>query len=125
LCTIHANTARDALNALVNAALMAGENVTEPIVRKIFTQALDLVVHVDRDDVRGEGRVRRQVTEITAVVPSLAEGETYEPIFVREGLGRTLDWTGASPPGLEERVDRALPGALRLRNILERGRIPA
>ena len=29
LCTVHANSARDALNALVNAALMAGENVTE------------------------------------------------------------------------------------------------
>src|SRR3954466_3432327 len=77
LCTIHANTARDALNALVNAALMAGENVTERIVRKIFVQALDLVVPLDRDDIRrGDGRVRRRVTEITAVVPSLADGET-------------------------------------------------
>ncbi len=126
LCTIHANTARDALNALVNAALMAGENVTERIVRKIFAQALDLVVHIDRDDVsRGESRVRRQLTEITAVVPSLGDGETYEPIFLREGLGRPLEWTGASPPALEQRVDRALPGGLRLRKLLERGRIPA
>ena len=29
LCTMHANSAADALDALVNAALMAGENVTE------------------------------------------------------------------------------------------------
>src|SRR5262249_28997211 len=28
LCTVHANSAGDAVNALVNAALMAGENVT-------------------------------------------------------------------------------------------------
>jgi pilus assembly protein CpaF len=126
LCTIHANSARDAVNALVNAALMAGENVTERIVRKIFTEALDVVVHVDRDDVgRGDGRVRRQVTEITAVVPSLAEGETYEPIFSRAGIGKPLEWTGATPPGLEERVDRALPGGLRLRKVLERGRMPS
>ena len=70
LCTVHANSARDAVNALVNAALMAGENVTEQIVRRIFVEALDLVVHVDRDDVaRTDGHVRRQVTEITAVVP--------------------------------------------------------
>ena len=51
LCTLHANSARDAVNALVNAALMAGENVTERIVRRIFVEALDLVVHVDRDDI--------------------------------------------------------------------------
>ncbi len=105
LCTIHANSARDALNALVNAALMAGENVSERIVRKIFVEALDLVVHVDRDDVaRGDDRVRRQVTEITAVVPSLADGETCEPIFVREGLGRPLEWTGA--PAARSRAAR-------------------
>src|SRR4029077_7341972 len=49
VCTVHANGARDAVSALVNAALMAGENVTEGIVRRIFAGALDLVVHVDRD----------------------------------------------------------------------------
>jgi hypothetical protein len=106
LCTVHA-TRGDSLNALVNAALMAGENVTEGIVRKVFVEALDLVVHVDRDDlVRGEGRVRRQVTEITAIVPSLRDGETCEPLFVREGIGRPLAWTGALPPRLEQRIDR-------------------
>jgi pilus assembly protein CpaF len=126
LCTIHANSARDALNALVNAALMAGENVSERIVRRIFVDALDLVVHVDRDDVvREEDRVRRQVTEITAVVPSLADGETCEPIFVRDGLGQPLEWTGALPPGLEQRIDRGLPQGMRLRSLIERGQIPA
>src|ERR1700693_5775434 len=96
LCTLHANSAQDAVNALVNAALMAGENVTERIVRRIFVEALDLVVHVDRDDIAGaDVHVRRQVREIAGVVPSLPDGETYEPIFVRDGLGRPLEWTGA------------------------------
>jgi pilus assembly protein CpaF len=36
VCTIHANSASDALDALVNAALMAGENVHERVVRKVF-----------------------------------------------------------------------------------------
>jgi pilus assembly protein CpaF len=125
LCTIHANGARDALNALVNAALMAGENVTEAIVRKVFLGALDLIVHVDRDDAaRAEGGVRRQVTEITAVVPSLGDGETCEPLFVRESLGRPLEWTGALPPGLEARVDRVLPRGASARTLIERGRVP-
>jgi pilus assembly protein CpaF len=123
LCTLHANSAHDAVNALVNAALMAGENVTEHIVRRIFVEALDLVVHLDRDDIaRADGHVRRQVTEIAAVMPSLSDGETYEPIFVRDGLGRPLEWTGALPPMLERRVDRVLPEGNGLRRLLEHGR---
>jgi pilus assembly protein CpaF len=124
LCTVHANSARDAVNALVNAALMAGENVTESIVRRIFVEALDVVVHVDRDDGgrTDDGHVRRQVTEIAAVVPSLGEGETYEPLFVRDRLGRPLEWTGVLPPALTQRVDRVLPGSGGLRRLLEHGR---
>jgi pilus assembly protein CpaF len=118
LCTVHANSAPDALNALVNAALMAGENVTEHIVRKVFSEALDLVVHVDRDDVtHGADGIRRQVTEITAVSASLTDGFTCEPIFVRRDVGRPLEWTGAVPARLEARVARALPGGLR--DVLE------
>src|SRR4051794_26205443 len=120
LCTIHANGARDALNALVNAALMAGENVNEGTVRRIFVGALDLVVHVDRDDAGpADGGGPRQVAENTPAGPSLAEGDTSEPIFVRDGIGRPLEWTGALPPQLEVRVDRALPRELRLRALLD------
>jgi pilus assembly protein CpaF len=126
LCTIHANGAADALNALVNAALMAGENVTERIVRKVFSEALDVVVHLDRDDAnQGAGRVRRQVTEITAIVPSLADTQTCEPLFARSGLGRPLEWTGALPPGLADRIDRVLPRGVRLHDLMERGRVSA
>jgi pilus assembly protein CpaF len=122
LCTVHANAAVDAINALVNAALMAGENVSERIVRKVFVEALDLVVHVDRDDVpSADGRTHRRVTEITAVVPTLADDQTCEPIFVRDGDG-ALTWTGALPSWLEARVDRALPRGMRLRQLVERGR---
>src|SRR5262249_58266022 len=116
-------SARDVLNALVNAALMAGENVHERTARKVFAEALDVIVHIDRDDLGGSTRVRRQVTEITAVVPSLADGETCEPLFVRDGLGRPLEWTGALPPGLEQRIDRVLPRGARTRDVIERGRL--
>jgi pilus assembly protein CpaF len=92
LCTIHANRAGDALTALVNAALMAGENVTERVVRAVFTDALDLVVHVDRAD------ANRRVTEIASVV---------EPIFDRRAIDAPLEWTGALPDALEERIERA------------------
>jgi pilus assembly protein CpaF len=119
-CTVHANGAREALDALVNAALMAGENVTEPIVRRVFSTALDVVVHVDRHDTPGADgtpSVRREVTEITAVAPALSEGFTCEPLFVRAGPGRPLEWTGAMPPGLEARLARGAGPPLR--SVLE------
>ena len=90
MCTIHANRASDAVPALVNAALMAGENVTEHIVRRVFGDALDLVVHVNRDG------TSRRVTEIAAVGP---DGST-EPVFG----GEPLTWTGALPDVLESRT---------------------
>jgi Flp pilus assembly CpaF family ATPase len=94
LCTIHANRASDAVPALVNAALMAGENVTESIVQRVFGDALDVVVHVDR------AGTRRQVTEIAAV----GRNGTIEPIFTRDRLDAPLAWTGALPDTLESRT---------------------
>jgi pilus assembly protein CpaF len=122
LCTVHANSAPEALNALVNAALMAGENVTERVVRKVFSDSLDLVVHVDRDDLPHPGSpgVRRQVMQIAAVVPALRDDFTVEPVFTRPALGQPLRWTGAIPGRLEASVDRVLGRGRQLRLLLER-----
>jgi hypothetical protein len=123
---VHANSAREALHALVNAAIMAGENVSEPIVRKVFASAIDTVVHCDLDDVNrvgaGQG-LRRQVMEIIAVVPSLHDDFSTEPIFVREALGAPLEWSGIVPANAPS-VERALPEGMTLRDILE-GRVTA
>lgn len=116
--TVHANSANDALDALVNAALMAGENVTESVVRKVFTSALDLVVHLDRD-AAGDGPIRRRVMEILAVVPSLREDFSTEPIFTRAHLGAPLEWTGAMPPArLVSRIERALGDGSTMRDVV-------
>ena len=122
-CTVHANSARDALAAIVNAAIMAGENVTEGVVRRVFASSLDFVVHLDRDMRRKDDAdhgLRRQVTEILAVTPSLATDDfTTEPIFVRSNLGEPMRWTGSFPPqDLVERIDRALPTGVSVAAIL-------
>jgi pilus assembly protein CpaF len=108
LCTVHANSASEALDALVNAALMAGENVTERIVRKVFSESLDVVVHLDRDDLVGGDNesIRRRVVEIAAVVPALRDDFTVEPLFVRDDRRGPLRWTGALPPSLATRLER-------------------
>ncbi|MGH9163969.1 MAG: ATPase, T2SS/T4P/T4SS family, partial [Acidimicrobiales bacterium] len=89
--TVHANSARAGLQALMSTAVMAGQNVDSAQVRAVFCSIVDLVVHLDReplDDVKA-GRVRRQVMEMAAVPPLQgAEADfTIEPLFVRDHLG--------------------------------------
>ncbi|HWD09369.1 MAG TPA: ATPase, T2SS/T4P/T4SS family [Actinomycetota bacterium] len=127
LCTVHANSAREALTALVNAAIMAGENVGEGIVRKVFGSSIDVVIHLDRDEsarVGPDGEVRRQVMEILAVVPAMSDDFSTEPIFVREALGRPLVWTGAYPPEVEL-IERSMPDGVTLATLLGGRAAPA
>ena len=75
LCTIHANGPREAMNALVNTALLAGENVPAAQIQSVFADIIDLVVHLDREDLAlregGDGGVAitRQVLEIARCRP--------------------------------------------------------
>lgn len=119
-CTIHANSASDALDALVNAALMAGENIPERVVRKVFASSIDLVVHLDRDVDPVGGGIRRRTVEIRALVPSLHEDFSSEPLYQRERLGAPLEWTGAMPPeALVRRLERVLPAGTAMTQLME------
>jgi pilus assembly protein CpaF len=119
VCTIHANSASDALDALINAALMAGENVHERVVRKVFASSIDLVVHLDRDpDPRGG--IRRRTVEIRSLVPSLHDDFSTEVLFAREHMGAPLEWTGAMPHGsLARRIERSIPDHSSLSDLLD------
>jgi pilus assembly protein CpaF len=119
-CTIHANSAADALEALVNAALMAGENIPERVVRKVFSSSLDLVVHLDR--VADSDGIVRETMEVRAVVPSLHDDFSTESLFSRSRLGAQMEWTGALPPGpLAERLQRVAPGGTAISDVMEQG----
>jgi len=106
-CTVHANSAADALEALVSAAMMAGENVVEPVVRRIFTSNIDLVVHLTRDAAAGlRGAMRRRVMEIATVTPA-SDGFGLTPVFIRDDLDTDLVWTGALPHrALTQRIEK-------------------
>jgi pilus assembly protein CpaF len=119
-CTVHANSAADALAALVNAALMAGENVPERVVRNVFAASIDLVIHLDRESGSDQDRTRRQVVEILALVPSLHDDFSVQPLFVRERMGAPLKWTGALPPDrLRRRLEQVTPAGVSLVEALE------
>lgn len=121
-CTIHANSAADALEALVNAALMAGENIPERVVRKVFSNSIDLVVHLDRDSSPSSGGVRRETMEILAVVPALRDDFSTEALFSRPQLGEPLEWTGSLPhQAVADRLSRATPAGLKLSDVMRDG----
>lgn len=121
-CTIHANSAADALEALVNAALMAGENIPERVVRKVFSNSIDLVVHLERDTVPFDSGVRRETMEVLAVVPALHDDFSTEALFSRSQMGEALEWTGALPHRtLAERLRRAMPVGEQLSNVMRDG----
>lgn len=132
LSTIHANSARGGLAALVSTAIMAGPNVVAEHVRATFSSIIDLVVHTAKEpsavDAHGSGG-RRQVMEIVAVPPMQgSEHEiTVEPIFVREAIGAPLRWTGSPlPVDLAQRLDVVLaPLGVTSAGVLEgRGVLP-
>jgi len=121
--TVHANSARDALHALVNAAVMAGENVNDRFVRRVFARAIDVVVHLDRDPLGdGTDSIRRGVTEVLVLAPSLADDFTTEAVFRRDHLDAPLEWTGLLPER-GGRLERSLPSGVSLRSVLEGGMV--
>ena len=91
---------RDALYAIVNAALMAGENVPEPAVRKIFAQSLDFVVHLDRDLRRPRDGDRACAVRFgdPGGRPLALHRRLLEPIFFRRTLGEPWCGPDRCPP---------------------------
>jgi pilus assembly protein CpaF len=114
MCTIHANSAREAVMKLCTLPLLAGENVTHSFVVPTVAASVDIVVHTVRD-----AAGRRRVREIVAV-PGRVEGDIVETadLFV-DRAGRLLRADGWPPH--PERFDAAgidLPSLLRPASIV-------
>lgn len=72
MCTLHANSAREALVKMCTLPLLAGENVSSSFVVPTVAASVDLVVHT-RLDASGQRRVR-EIVGVTGRV----EGDTIE-----------------------------------------------
>jgi pilus assembly protein CpaF len=100
MCTIHANSAREAVTKMCTLPLLAGENVGHAFVVPTVAGCIDLVVQVatERDG-------RRAVREVLAI-PGRVEGDVVETadVFVTRGdqLVRADGW-----PPHPERFERA------------------
>jgi pilus assembly protein CpaF len=92
MCSLHANSAREAVTKLCTLPLLAGENVGHAFVVPTVASSVDIVVHAMTDP---EGR--RRVREIVAV-PGRVEGDVVEleDIFVWRG-GELVRASGFPP----------------------------
>ncbi len=96
LCTIHANSAREALTKACTLPLLAGENISARFVVPTVASSIDLVVHLEVDH-----RGMRRVTEIVAV-PGRIEQDIIEAEQVFELRDGQLRRGIGMPPRVEQ-----------------------
>ena len=100
MCTIHANSAREALVKMCTLPLLAGENISARFVVPTVAASVDLVVHLGID----QHGVRR-VNEIVGV-PGRVENDVIETEPIFERTTGELRRTGGMPPRLERSSGR-------------------
>jgi pilus assembly protein CpaF len=112
LCTVHANTPRDALSRIETMVLMAGYELPVRAIRQQVAAALDLIVHLERLE---DGT--RRVTAITEVGRMESDVITLQDLFEfkvdqvtseRVVLG-ALRSTGLRPTFLHKFEKRGVP----------------
>ena len=96
MCTIHANSARDALTKLCTLPLLAGRNIDSSFVVPTVASCIDLVVHLTIDRTGA-----RRVAEIAA--PSgRCTGASVETDTIFETRDGALEPSGARPARLQK-----------------------
>lgn len=93
MCTLHANSAREAVTKMCTLPLLAGSNVSSSFVVPTVASSVDVVVHLGLD---ADGT--RRVREIVAL-PGRVEGDVVEiaDLFVRDAAGDLVRADGYPP----------------------------
>ncbi len=108
MCTLHANSAREAVVKLCTLPLLAGENISSSFVIPTVASAVDLVVHL-----RKHADGQRRVTEVLAL-PGRVEGEVIEAASVFGTVGGRLVRAEGYPP----HADRFADAGFEVRRLL-------
>jgi pilus assembly protein CpaF len=111
MCTLHANSAREALVKMCTLPLLAGENVSAAFVVPTVATSVDLVVHLG---ISASGQ--RRVREIVGV-PGRVEGDVIETGELFTSCGDRLMRAGGFPP----HTDRYEAAGIDLGNVLGHG----
>jgi pilus assembly protein CpaF len=93
-CSIHANSAADALTKLCTLPLLAGRNIDSSFVVPTVAGCIDLVVHCELDE-KGNRRVREIIATTGRVVDT-----RVETVAIFQRVNGALVWTGNLPDRL-------------------------
>jgi pilus assembly protein CpaF len=115
MCSVHANSAREAITKLCTLPLLAGENVSASFVVPTVASSVDLVVHAET-----EASGQRRVREIVAV-SGRAEGSVVETADVFTSRGGRLVRADGYPP----HPDRFARAGYDLPSLLAQQPVPA
>ena len=100
-CSIHANSARDALVKLCTLPLLAGRNIDAGFVVPTVASAVDLVVHCELQR-GGRRRVKEVLAPTGALSAPAAEGGVIEATRLFATENGVLHATGGLPPKQEK-----------------------
>jgi pilus assembly protein CpaF len=100
MCTVHANSAHDAVTKMCTLPLLAGDNISSAFVVPTVASCIDLVVHCSR-----LANGRRQVTEILSLGRRVENG-IIESSMIFSMIGGLLEPTANTMPA-EEKFARA------------------
>lgn len=95
MCSVHANSAREAVTKMCTLPLLAGENVGHAFVVPTVASSVDLVIHAETDPAG-----RRRVREIVAL-PGRVESDVVEVADVFVTRGERLVRADGYPPHAE------------------------
>ncbi|SED73185.1 CpaF family protein [Ruania alba] len=109
-CTIHANSARDAVVKMCTLPLLAGENISDRFVVPTVAAAFDVVVHLDLDR-----RGHRRVAEIAAMSGRVEQGVVEISSLFERRTGELVRSDGFPP-----HVERFERSGFDLRDLLAR-----
>jgi pilus assembly protein CpaF len=111
MCTLHANSAREAIVKMCTLPLLAGENVSSRFVVPTVASSVDLVVQLQLD---ADGR--RRVSEIIGI-PGRVEGDVIETADIFSRRGDRVVRAEGFPPHL----DRYQRSGIDITGILQGG----
>lgn len=108
-CSIHANSAREAVQKLCTLPLLAGENISAAFVVPTVATAVDLIVHT-----RLEPGGRRRVAEVVAL-----SGRTEGPVVEMTDIFHTRGGQLVRGQGFPPHADRFERAGIDLPRLLE------
>lgn len=117
MCTIHANSAREAVAKLCTLPLLAGENVGHSFVVPTVAGSVDIVVHTTTD-----GHGHRRVGEIVAI-PGRVEGNGDGSVIEIEDLFVTRGNRLVRADGFPPHPERFEAAGFDLRELLQQPRL--